>query len=109
VEGFRRLDLAGGIAELATSAAGFPVLDLDLLEAVLIRYATANLWAATGWFLEENREAFHVCEPFLQKLESRRPRAPQYLVRSQRGGRFLSRWNLVLPPEINDRGEPDER
>ena len=64
-------------------------LDLDLLETVLTAYATANLWAATGWFLEAHRQTFHVDDAYLDRLEAKRPRVPQYLVRSRRGGRVL--------------------
>jgi hypothetical protein len=52
VEGFRRPALAGGLEELVLSAGGFSTIDLNLLEEVLNRYDIANLWAATGWFLE---------------------------------------------------------
>jgi len=109
VEGFSRLDRCGGLEELTVSADGFPVLDLDLLESVLKRYAIAGLWAATGWFLERRQALFHVPEDFLARLEARRPRAPQYLLRSRRGGRLAARWNLILPPEAGGAGEPDGR
>lgn len=109
VEGFRRLDLVGGVAEFLEPVSGFPVLDLDLLERVLRCYSMAGLWAAAGWLLEMQQVQFHVPESFLQKLEALRPRAPQYLVRSRRSGRLVSRWNLILPPEIDRLGEPNER
>jgi hypothetical protein len=44
--------MVGGLDELVQSAAGYPVLDLELLEKVLRRYDIANSWAAAGWFLE---------------------------------------------------------
>lgn len=109
VEGFHRPDLAGGLTELDASAAGLPILDLDLLESILERYGTAKIWAATGWFLERYQSVFHVPETYLAKLEANRPRAPQYLVRSRRGGTQVTRWNLILPPEANIQGELDER
>ena len=109
VDSFRRLDLAGGVAELVESAGGFPALNLDLLESVLHRYGTSSLHAAAGWFLETHRNAFHVPDTLLGRLESHRPRAPQYLVRQQRGGTLAARWNLILPPGLEHFGEPDER
>ena len=109
VDGLRRPDLAGGLPELLESAAGFATLDLDLLETVLTAYATANLWAATGWFLEQHRQTFHVDDGYLDRLEAKRPRVPQYLVRSRRGGTLVPRWNLILPPELESMREPDER
>ena len=109
VECFRRLDLTGGVAEVVESAGGFPTLDLALLESVLKCYGMSSLWAATGWFLETHRRTFHVPDALLSRLESHRPRAPQYLVRQRRGGALAARWNLILPPEIERLGEPDER
>ncbi len=109
VEGFRRLDLVGGLAELVTSAGGFPTLDLEILEAVLDRYSIAYLWAMAGWFLERHRKAFHVSDEYLSRLESRRPRAAQYLVRRRHGGTLDTRWNIILPAEASHLSEPDER
>ncbi len=109
VECFRRLDLAGGVAELVESAGGFPTLDLALLESVLERHGLSSLWAATGWFLEAHQKTFHVPDALLHRLESHRPKAPQYLVRRLRGGTLAARWNLILPPGLEHLGEPDER
>jgi predicted transcriptional regulator of viral defense system len=108
VEGFRRPALAGGLEELVNSASGFAVLDLPLLDEILRRYGIANLWAATGWFLERFRESFHVPEDFLKQIERYRPRSPQYLERDRRGGGLVARWNLILPKELMQQGEPDE-
>jgi hypothetical protein len=108
VDGLRRPDLAGGLPELLESATGFATLDLDLLETVLKAYATANLWAATAWFLEQHRQTFHVDDVYLNRLESQRPRVPQYLVRNRRGGPLVPRWNLILPPELESMRDPDE-
>lgn len=107
VEGFRKPSLAGGVEELVESAAGFPVLDLELLEHLLTVYDTRYLWAATGWFLETYRATFHVPQTLLTRWEQKRPAAPQYLVRDSRGGTLSRRWNLVLPSTLTTR-EPDE-
>jgi len=100
VEGFRRPALAGGLEELVTSASGFTVLDLRLLNEILERYGIANLWAATGWFLERFRQIFHVPEDFLNRMEERRPHSPHYLERNRRGGLLVPRWNLILQKEL---------
>lgn len=109
VEGFSRLDLSGGLGEFAESAGGLPAFDLKLLESVLERYATASLWAAVGWFLETRRATFQVPDTFFARLESRRPKAPQYLAHRQRTGKLASRWNLILPVTAESPGGPDER
>jgi predicted transcriptional regulator of viral defense system len=108
VEGFHRLDRAGGLEELVASAEGFASLDLALLGEVLETYDEKALWGAVGWFLERNQRGFFVPDQFLAGLERRRPKAPQYLLRSERGGRFARRWNLVLPPSPLFAQEPDE-
>jgi predicted transcriptional regulator of viral defense system len=109
VDGFSRPSLAGGAEELVRSAGSFAVLDLGLLETVLKRHGIANLWAATGWFLERFQETFHVPEAMLARMEQRRPRSKQYLERGRRGGILAKRWNLILPKEVFELGEPDER
>lgn len=104
IEGFRRPALAGGLDELVQSAAGYPVLDLELLEEVLRRYDIANLWAAAGWFLERFQKAFYVPDGVLVRMERRRPHSPQYLERNVRGGWLASRWNLILPNSLKTQG-----
>lgn len=108
IEGFRRPGLAGGLEELVASASGFAVFDLALVDEILQRYGIANLWAATGWFLECFQETFHVPEEFLKYLEQQRPRSPHYLERNRRGGMLASRWNLILPKELIRQEELNE-
>lgn len=109
VEGFRRPRLAGGLGELIISASGFPTLDLDLLAQILRRYGAANLWAATGWFLERFQKTFHIPDAFLKRMERHCPRSPQYMERGLRGGPLAARWKIIVPQEIMNMGEPDER
>jgi len=109
IEGFRRPRLIGGLEELVISASGFPILDLDLLAELLRHYDAANLWAATGWFLERLQQSFHVPDLLLEVMERRRPRSPQYMERGRRGGVLAPRWNLIVPRSIIQPGEPDER
>lgn len=108
VEGFRRPREVGGLSELVESAAGFGVLDLNLLDDVLAAFDQRSLWAAVGWFLERFRDTFFVPAEYLDRLEARRPRSPQYLPRGLRSGTFLPKWNLVLPSNVVSEREPDE-
>jgi hypothetical protein len=104
VEGFRRPSLVGGLEELVNSAGGFSTIDLGLLEEILSRYNIANLWAASGWFLERFQASFYVPDDALSRMERRRPRSPQYLERDRRGGWLASRWNLILPNVLKPAG-----
>ncbi len=109
IDGFRRPELTGGPAELVESAAGFGVLDLDLLFRLLTLYDEKLAWAAVGWFLERFQSKFFVPDASLARLERQRPKSPQYLMRSQRGGVLGRRWNLILPESLEKSREPDER
>lgn len=108
LDGFRDPGHVGGPAELVESAAGFPVLDLDLLERLLEAFGEKRLYAATGWFLERYQRTFSVPDDFARRLEENRPGSPQYLLRGQRGGNLAKRWNLIVPQELMST-EPDER
>ena len=99
IEGFRRLDLVGGLSELLESSAGFPYLDLDLLYTILKHYHVTVLWAASGWFLELHQTVFQVPDDFLNRLEAHKPKGPRYLGRREPGGTLVPRWNLILPAE----------
>jgi len=109
LDGFRNPRLAGGLEELVQSAAGFPSLDLDLLNTLLEAYDQKLLWAAAGWFLERYQTTFRVKDGDLNWPERHRPASPQYLPRSARGkgGRLVGRWNLILPESLLSSGEPD--
>jgi hypothetical protein len=86
------------------AAAGFPVLDLALLEELLRCYDVATLWAAVGWFLGRFRAVFHVPEDVLVRFERHRPMSPHYLERDRRGGVLVDRWNLILPEAVAQAG-----
>jgi predicted transcriptional regulator of viral defense system len=101
IDGFRQPRLVGGVEELVESAAGFGVLDLNLLEELLAKYRQKALWACIGWFLERHRERFFVPEKFLARIERKRPLSPHYVPRGRRGGRLSTRWNLVLPEGLS--------
>ena len=108
VEGFRQPQWVGGLSELVESAGGFASLDLRLLRKVLAAYDQLSLWAAVGWFLERHARAFHVGESELEEFAKHRPKSKHYLPRGMRGGAFVSRWNLMLPPELVRGGGGDE-
>jgi predicted transcriptional regulator of viral defense system len=108
LDGFRQPELVGGLAELVESAAGFSVLDLELLVEVLDAYGQKKLWAAVGWFLDRHRSTFFADEALLERCAGEVPKKPQYLVRSERNGVLARRWNLMLPAHLVLAGEPDE-
>ncbi len=108
IDGFRRLDLVGGLAEFVESAAGFPVLELPLLFKLLDTFGQKGLWAAVGWFLDTYRTTFYVRDGDLAVIDKHVPKAAQYLARDQRGGVLVRRWNLIVPDALVEGKEPDE-
>ena len=108
IDGFRRPDLVGGLAEFVESVAGFPVVELPLLFELLGIFGQKGLWAAVGWFLETYRTTFYVSDDDLALIDKHIPKAPLYLARDQRGGVFVRRWNLIVPDALVEGKEPDE-
>ena len=100
VDGFRQPRWVGGLEELLNSAAGFGVLDLDLLQRLLTAYGQQILWAAVGWFLERHQAAFSVPDKYLARIETKRPPRPRYMERGERGGHLVPRWNLIVPRHL---------
>jgi predicted transcriptional regulator of viral defense system len=88
---------AGGAEEALQSLQGVPALDLDRVAGYLERLGQRRVFALVGAFLEREAKRLFVPPEFLDRLAQERPRSPTYLVRGKAGGRFLSRWNLVVP------------
>ncbi len=108
IDGFRRPDLVGGLAEFVESVAGFSVLELPLLFELLDAFGQKGLWAAVGWFLDTYRTTFYVSDADLAIIDKQVPKAPLYLARDQRGGVLVRRWNLIVPDTLVEGKEPDE-
>lgn len=76
-------------------------LDLDRVIHYVTCLDNATTAAKVGWFLERHPERFGLTPAVLCRLERMRPRGPHYLSRSQRvSGRYVARWNLVVPPTL---------
>jgi predicted transcriptional regulator of viral defense system len=108
IDGFRRPDLVGGLAEFVESASGFSVLELPLLFTLLEAFGQKGLWAAVGWFLDTYRTTFYVSDDDLALIGKQVPKEPLYLAKDQRGGVLVRRWNLIVPEELEAGREPDE-
>ncbi len=107
LDGLRNPHRVGGVLEFTESAAGFAVLDLDLLVRLLEAYDEKVVWAGAGWFLEMRKAELGVSDRLLARIERHRPRARVYLARDEGAGWLVPRWNLMLP-EVARRREPNE-
>lgn len=109
VDGFHQPGRVGGAPELAAAAAGFSVLDPDLIVRLLRAYDEKILWGAVGWFLERYQKSFSVPDAVLRQIERHRPKSRVYLVRQERHGWLAHRWNVMLPVSLRELEEPGER
>lgn len=100
VEGLRSPGRVGGLGELIECFASVRTLRLELVESLVSAYGEAKLWAATGWYLEQNARRFGIDDATLRAYEMRRPGQRTYLDRSRSGGRLARRWNLIVPEEL---------
>ena len=97
-----RTELAGGWEELWRSLVAASFYDTDKVVSYTERLGNATTAAKVGFFLEQNQQALRVPESVLQKLEVMRPRQKNYLDSRRAPGKHLSRWNLIVPPDILD-------
>jgi hypothetical protein len=77
---------------------------LDQVVEYVLLLENATTASKVGFFLEQHREALMVDDVHLNPLRKLRPRQPHYLIRGKRkGGRWVKDWNLMVPPEIQNR------
>lgn len=90
---------AGGVEELARAIDMLPVLDADEVVRWVDLYAETATAARLGYLLE--RSGLHeLGTPLMRALLRRRPKHRVYLGERSRGGRLVSRWNLIVPPHL---------
>jgi len=90
---------AGGIEELSRAIDMLPALDAEEVVLWVDRYREAALAARLGYLLELS--GLHEPEtPLIRSLLERRPSHRIYLAERRRGGRLVSRWNLIVPPHL---------
>ena len=95
-----RVDLAGGWEEVWRSLASSSYYEMDRVVTYVGKLGNATTAAKVGLFLEQNQEALRVPESILQELERLRPRQKHYIDSIRTPGKLVSRWNLIVPPEV---------
>lgn len=91
--------LTGEWPDVMQALSAIPAIDFDRMIGYLESLDNATTAAKAGWFLERHQEQYGVTADVLNRLEALRPRGPHYLSRTRReSGRYIARWNLVVPP-----------
>ena len=90
------MSYAGGRALVSMKHVGLNVASDPFMNSAL----TA---ARVGFFLEQHRNELMVEEIHLNELESWAPSQPRYLDSRREHGKFISRWNLVVPEYVLNR------
>lgn len=93
----------GGWEEIWRSLESVEFFDLDAVIEHVAAMGSALTAARVGFFLEQHRESLMVEDEHLDELERHRPREPRYLDSGRQPGKFLSRWNLVVPEYVLQR------
>ncbi len=103
VDCFDRLDLAGGIEEAWRSLEAISYLNIKPLFDYLALLDSAVTTAKVGLFLDMNKERLHLSEKDIETLRGRRPKTATYMFRSERTGKLVHDWNLIVPENILER------
>ncbi|GMT44044.1 MAG: hypothetical protein IEMM0003_0863 [bacterium] len=107
VDLLNRPNLSGGWDEIWRSLGSIEFFDLDKVVEYVLMLRNATTAAKVGFFLEQHREALMVEKRHLKALLSLRPKHPHYLERNKRRhGRFVPKWNLVVPQDALKEGWP---
>ncbi len=98
-----RPELSGSWEEIWRSLESVRFYNLDKIVEYALLLGNATTGAKVGFFLETHREDYWVEDYHLNELHSIRPKQPHYLSRARReSGRFVSKWNLVVPQQVLD-------
>jgi predicted transcriptional regulator of viral defense system len=99
-----RPSIGGTWEEIWRSLEMVEFFDLDKVVEYTISLGNATTAAKVGFFLEQYKDTLMPNEDHFNRLLALIPAQPHYIVRNGRkAGRFIRKWNLVVPPEIVER------
>jgi predicted transcriptional regulator of viral defense system len=93
----------GGWEEIWRSLELVEFFDLDAVIEYTRNLGSAIVAARVGFFLEQHSEELMVESAHLEALEALVPEQPRYFDSDRKPGRFLRRWNLIVPNEVISR------
>jgi predicted transcriptional regulator of viral defense system len=104
VDALSRIELCGGLEEVARSLESIGVLDVNAVIQYTLQLKNSVLAAKVGYFLEKREGAFSVDKDKLKPLFSLKPKSPQYLDTHQKKPcRYIKEWNLMVPEKLMSR------
>jgi predicted transcriptional regulator of viral defense system len=96
-----RPELSGSWEEIWRSLSSIEFFDIEQIIEYVLLLGNATTAAKVGFFLEQHQEDLMVEDNYLKPLRALRPQQPHYLIRSRRKhGRWMKKWNLMVPDEI---------
>jgi len=100
VDCLHSLEYSGGVDELDRCLAAFPSFDFEVAFKYLTLLHWPWLYARLGYLLDRHAKRLFFAgkwrDTFLRKV----PRGVVYLERKRPGGRWVSLWNLMVPPSM---------
>jgi predicted transcriptional regulator of viral defense system len=79
IDALSRIELCGGLEEVARSLESIGVLDVNAIIQYTLQLKSSVLAAKVGYFLEKREGAFFVDKNTLKPLFLHKPKSPQYL------------------------------
>jgi len=96
-----RSDLTGSWEEIWRSLESVEFFDIDQIIEYVLLLENSTTAAKVGFFLDQHREELMIDDVHLKPLQQMRPLRPHYLKRGKRqDGRWVKKWNLMVPEEI---------
>lgn len=95
-----RIDISGGIEEVWRSLSTIQYFNIDGAIEYALLLENHTTIGKFGYFLSENKNRLMATEIHLKRLEKYRPKEPHYWVQKNRGGKLISRWNLIIPENL---------
>lgn len=104
-----RPDLGGGWEEIWRSFDNITQLNTARLVEYALLLNNATTIAKVGYFLEQRPSHFNLEKTYLEKLIARVPKQPHYMSRELGEGKYIDKWQLIVPLAIINRTweEPD--
>lgn len=98
-----RLEYAGGLEELLSSAEGFASVDFRKVGALLRMYGKTSLYRKAGFIVERNAARWRPPERFLDSISALTGKGTSYFgTTAAQGGRWVRRWHLIVPPRFTE-------